>query len=72
MTHVVLNTLQANTFLTTVPANVTYLFQPLDVYSSPNANVKHFVKNKFCERYSSQITHTRDEGQGMKAIDIPL
>ena len=80
MTHVVLNTLQENIFLITVPAHLKYLFQSLDVHGGPNGYVKHFIKNKFVKgtpikslkHHSNQITQTLGEEQGIDAIDIPL
>ena len=53
MTEKVLGILQDNNIiLRTVPANLTYLFQPLDVQGGPNGFVKQLMKNR---RISFQI-----------------
>ena len=36
-----------NIKLQKVPANLTYLFQPLDVQGGPNGHAKRFMKKKF-------------------------
>ena len=44
-----------NIKLQKVPANLTCLFQPLDVQGGPNGQAKRFVKNKFTLWYSDQV-----------------
>ena len=64
MTDRVVSTLQYNNIiLITVPANLTYLFQPLDVQGGPNGYVKRYMKKNFCDWYASQITYALDEGK---------
>lgn len=58
--------------LRTVPANLTYLFQPLDVQGGPNGYVKRLMKKKFTDWYANQITQALDAGQEIDTIDIPL
>ena len=36
-----------NIILQKVPANLTYLFQPLDIQGGPNGYTKRFMKKKF-------------------------
>ena len=37
------------------PANLTYLFQPVDVQGGPNGYVKRFMKKKFTLWYTDQL-----------------
>ena len=55
-----------------VPANLTYLFQPLDVQGGPNGYVKHFMKKKFTLWYSDQVIRALDEGKDIKDVEISL
>ena len=61
-----------NIFLRTVPANLTYLFQPLDVQGGSNGYAKRYMKNKFCEWYSTQVTQALDMGKEIDEIEVPL
>jgi hypothetical protein len=73
MTARVLKVLSDNyIMLQTVPANLTYLFQPLDVQGGPNGYVKRLMKKKFTDWYADQITQAMDAGQELDSIDIPL
>ena len=51
-----------------VPANLTYLFQPVDVQGVSNGYVKRFIKKDFTLSSGMQIRVTRalDEGKGIK------
>ena len=53
-----------------VPANLTYLFQPLDVQGGPNGYVKRFMKKKFTLWYSDQVIRALDEGKEIKDVGI--
>ena len=55
-----------------VPANLTYLFQPIDVQGGPNGYVKRFTKKKFMLWYSDQVIRALDEGKDIKDVDISL
>ena len=55
-----------------VPANLTYLFQPLDVQGGPNGYLKRFMKKKFTLWYSDQVIRALDEGKDIKDVDISL
>ena len=55
-----------------VPANLTYLFQPLDIQGGPNGYVKRFVKKKFMLWYSDQVIRALDEGKDIKDVEISL
>ena len=73
MTDPVLKILSSNNILLqSVPANFTYLFQPLDVQGGPNGFVKRLMKKKFSDWYANQITNALDEGQELDSIDIEL
>ena len=73
MTERVLQVLSDNNIiLQTVPANLTYLFQPLDVQGGPNGYAKRLMKKKFTDWYADQITRAMDDGQEIDSIDIPL
>ena len=58
--------------LQSVPANFTYLFQPLDVQDGPNGFVKRLMKKKFRDWYAAQITFAMDDGWELVSIDIEL
>ena len=55
-----------------VPANFTYLFQPLDCQGSANIEAKRFTKQKFTEWYASQIIKEIEAGKDLETIGIPL
>ena len=55
-----------------VPANLTYLFQPLVVQGDPNGYVKRFMKKKFTLWYSDQVIRALDEGKDIKDVNISL
>ena len=55
-----------------VPANLTYLFQSLDVQGGPNGYVKRFMKKKFTLWYSDQVIRALDEGKDIKDVEISL
>ena len=73
MTELVQEVLKENNiFLVQVPANLTYLFRPLDVQGGPNGYVKRMMKNKFTLWYADQITRTLDEGKDLNNIEVSL
>ena len=51
-----------------VPANLTYLFQPLDVHGY----VKRMTKNKFTLWYADQINRALDDGKILENIEVSL
>ena len=53
-----------------VPANMTHLFQPLDL--TVNGSAKVFLKAKFTEWFSQKIEENLSEGKDLEDIDIPL
>ena len=55
-----------------VPANLTYLFQPLDVQGGPNGYVKRFMQKKFTLWHSDQVIRALDEGKDIKDVEISL
>ena len=55
-----------------VPANLTYLFQPLNVQGGPNGYVKRFMKKKFTLWYSDHVIRALDEGKDIKDVKISL
>ena len=72
-TNNLLQLLQENDIiLQTVPANLTYLFQPLDVQGGPNGYVKRMMKKKCSTWYANEITKAMDAGEELEAIEIPL
>ena len=71
MTQPVLTKLKENHIkLTKVPANMTNLFQPLDL--TVNGSAKAFMKRKFTEWYSSQISKQLDEGKPIEDINVEM
>ena len=73
MTDPVLKILSNNNILLqSVPANFTYLFQPLDVRGGPNGFVKRLMKKKCSDWYAAQVTHAMDDGRELDSIDIDL
>ena len=61
-----------NIKLQKVPANLTYLFQPLDVQGGPNGHAKRFMKNKFTLWYADQIKSELDKGKKVEEINISM
>ena len=55
-----------NIKLQKVPANLTYLFQPLDVQGGPNGHEKRFKKKKFVLWYADQVKSELDKGKKLK------
>ena len=55
-----------------VLANLTYLFQPLNVQGGPNGYVKRFMKKKFTLWYSDQGIRALDEDKDIKDVEISL
>ena len=53
-----------------IPANMTHLFQPLDL--TVNGSAKAFLKAKFTEWLSQKIEEGLSEGKDFEDIDIPL
>ena len=53
-----------------VPANMTYLLQPLDL--TVNGYAKKFTSGKFSEWYSSQIMKQLDDGKELHDINNDL
>ena len=73
MTSPVLKILSNNNILLqSVPANFTYLFQPLDAQEGPNCFLKRLMKRKFTDWYASQITLTMEEGKELETMEVPL
>ena len=52
------------------PANMTRLFQPLDL--TINGAAKAYMKKRFTEWYSRCIIQELDSGKGVDNIDIQL
>ena len=61
-----------NIILQKVPANLTYLFQPLDVQGGPNGYAKRFMKKKFTLWYADQRAMDRNRFKSMEEVDIDL
>ena len=61
-----------NINLQKVPANLTYLFQPLDVQGGPNGQSKSFMKKKFTLWYTDQVKSELDKGKKVEEIDISM
>ena len=73
MTSPVLKVLSNNNILfQSVPANFTYLFQPLDVQGGPNGFVKRLMKKKFTDSSAIQITLVIEEGKELETIEVTL
>ena len=67
MTSPVLKILSNNNILLqSVPANFTYLFQPLDVQGGQNGFVKRLLKRRCTDWYASQMILTMEEGKSWK------
>ena len=54
------------------PANLTYLFQPLDVQGGSNDYAKKFMKKKFTLWYADRVQRAMDVGKSMGEIHIDL
>ena len=73
MTEQVKDLLNENNIkLQKVPANLTYLFQPLDVQGGPNGHAKRFMKKKFTLWYADQVKSELDKGKKIEEIDISM
>ena len=73
MTDAVKKVLKENRILLEkVPANLTYLFQPLDVQGEPNGYVKRIIKNKFTLWYADQIDQALDARTVLSNIEVSL
>ena len=55
-----------------VPANLTYLFQPLDVQGGPNGHAKRFMKKKFTLQCADQVKSELDKGKKIEEIGISM
>ena len=53
-----------------VPANMTLIFQPLDL--TVNGYAKKYCKKKFNEWYNDQIFQQLDEGKDLEEIDVKV
>ena len=51
-----------------MPPNLTHVFQPLDL--TINGVAKAFLKNKFSEWYSQQITKRLEQGESIHDIEV--
>jgi len=71
MTEPVLNVLkESNICLVKVPANMTDIYQPLDL--TVNRSAKAFFKKKFTHWYSEQIQNEFDKGKDIDEIEVKL
>ena len=71
ITEAVINKLRENNILTVrVPANMTNIFQPLDL--TVNGSAKSFMKRKFTEWYSTEIGVALNQGIPLDDIEIKL
>ena len=71
MTGSVLEKLRGNKILLVrVPANMTIIFQPLDL--TVNSSFKALMKKKFTERYSKQIANELEKGTPLDDIEVKL
>ena len=69
MTPAVLNMLKINNiFLTKVHANMTNLYQPLDL--TVNGYAKSFTKRMFTEWFASEIFKVPEIGKAPEKIEI--
>ena len=69
MTEEVLEKLKCNNiFLVRVPANMTHIFQPLDLIV--NGHFKQYMKEKFSTWYSEQISLALENGEKLENINI--
>ena len=71
MTDPIINKLKENNIKPTrIPANMTNLFQSLDL--TVNDSGKAFIKKKFTEWYSFSISKQLEEGKSIEDIDVAL
>ena len=59
-----------NIFLKNVPANMTYLFQPLDL--TVKGYAKSYLKKLFTKWFAKQITDGVNSGKDSGSIEFPL
>lgn len=71
MTDVVKRRLaELNIFLVEVPANMTHIFQPLDL--TVNAEAKKFTKKQFVTYYSCSAQEQLQKGRKLEDIEVDL
>ena len=71
LTNEVVNEMKEHdTVMCQVPANITHLFQPLDL--TLDGSAKAFLKAKFTEWFSEKIEECLSEGKDLEDIDIPV
>ena len=69
MTEKVLEKLKCNKIFTVrVPANMTHIFQPLDL--TVNGHFKQYMKEKFSTWYSEQISLALENGKKLENINM--
>ena len=69
MTEEVLEKLKCNNiFLVRVPANMTHIFQPLDL--TVNGHFKQYMKEKFSTWHSEQLSLALENGEKLENINI--
>ena len=61
-----------NIKLQKVPANLSYLFEPLDVQGGPKGHTKRFMKKKFTLWYADEVKSELDKGKKIEEIDISM
>ena len=70
-TNEVLECLEENHLLASkVPANMTHIYQPLDL--TVNKSAKDITKRKFTSWYQDQLHAALESGQDLEDIQIPL
>ena len=71
MTPAVLNMLKTNNiFLTKAPANMTNLYQPLNL--TVNGYAKSFMKTMFTEWFTSKICEALESGKAAEETDVKM
>ena len=69
MTEKVLDKLKTLNFeLVPVPANMTHLFQPLDL--TVNGAAKKYMRKEFCTYYFNAVKQQLDSGKKLEDIEI--
>ena len=53
-----------------VPANMTKYYQPLDL--TVNREAKRFLKRKFVDWYSKQVSDQLTKGKSLESVQVPL